>query len=278
MYEAMTRREFSLAGGAALAAAQERTRLIIIGDDIGAVHAIGEGTILAYREGIMRSANLIVPGPWLREAVEQLAANPGLDVGIHLTLTSEWDSVKWRPLTVMPSLVDGEGFLPATTKQVAAEGVSLVEVERELRAQIEMGRRLVPRAGWLSTHMGSAVATPRLRDLTLRLSREYKLPMQGDIPGGTRIRAPYKNGTTPDEKVEAMVKMIEELKPGTYSMVDHPATDTAEMRRVGHEGSRSVAAERSGILYAWTHSRVKAAVIRHGVELTSVGANVRMPA
>lgn len=273
----MTRRNILAAAAMPLVAAQGEIRLIIIGDDIGAVHAIGEGTIASYRDGIMRSANWIVPGPWLPEAVQQLNDNPGLDVGIHLTLTSEWDSVKWRPLTLMPSLTDANGFFPARTKDVAAATVNPGEVERELRAQIEMGRRLVARASWLSTHMGAATATPALTELTRKLSREYKMPMQSDIAGVIRHRPPYSNTSTAAEKVQAMVAMIEALEPGIHAMVDHPATDTPEMRRVGHAGNTNVAEQRAGILHAWTHPSVRAAIERRKIVLTSVGASVVRP-
>ncbi len=261
----------------AAALAQSEIKVIIIGDDIGAVHAIGEGTIEAYRNGIMRSANLLVPGPWLTESAELLNANPGLDVGIHLALTSEWDGVKWRPLTPMPSLVDANGFLPPRTKDVAAPTVKIDEVEREIRAQIETGKRLVPRASWLSSHMGSAVATPRLTELTNKLSAEYKMPMQWDIPGVVRHRTPYSGTSTHADKVASMVKWLDGLAPGIHSMVDHPATDTPEMRRVGHTGNTNVAEQRSGVLHAWTHPDVKAAVARRGIVLTSVGASVKRP-
>lgn len=272
----MKRREFltALAASPALLA-EDSIRLIIIGDDIGAVHAIGEGTIEAYRNGIMRSANLIVPGLWLTESVAMLNANPGLDVGIHLALTAEWDSVKWRPLTAMPSLVDANGFFPPRTADVTRPTVKLSEIEAEIRAQIEMGKRLVPRASWLSSHMGSAVATPALRELAQKLSAEYKLPFQSDIPNVQRLKVPYSGTSTREEKVAGMIRLIEGLTPGIHSMVDHPATDTAEMRRVGHEGNRNVAEQRAGILYAWTHPDVKAAIARRNIELTSVGASVK---
>ena len=270
----MTRRTLLATAALPLAAAASNTKLIIIGDDIGAVHAIGEGTIEAYQKGIMRSANLIVCGPWLTESIHLLEANPGLDVGIHLALTSEWDSVKWRPLTPMPSLVDANGFFPPKTRDVAAPVVKLSEVEAEIRAQIETAKRLLPRASWLSTHMGAATATPALKALTLKLAAEYKTPMQDAIPGLTRHRAPYSGTSTTQEKVNGMIKLIEGLTPGIHSMVDHPATDTPEMRRVGHPGNYNVAEQRAGILAAWTHPAVIAAIKQRNIELTSVGASV----
>jgi predicted glycoside hydrolase/deacetylase ChbG (UPF0249 family) len=100
----LRRRDFiamSASAGVAVAAATpvDEIRLIVQGDDMGAAHAIDTGTIRAYKDGIVRTTNVIVPGPWLLESVALLNENPGLDVGIHLALTSEWSLVKWRPLT-----------------------------------------------------------------------------------------------------------------------------------------------------------------------------------
>src|SRR6187402_2045178 len=89
-------------------------RLIVKGDDMGAGHGINVATIDAYKRGVLRTTNVIVPGPWFLEAARLLRENPGLDVGVHLAITSEWDNVKWRPLTHAPSIVDADGyFFPA---------------------------------------------------------------------------------------------------------------------------------------------------------------------
>src|SRR5690349_3157945 len=85
-------------------------RLIIRGDDMGFSHSGNEALIKTYKEGIERSIEVIVPSPWFPEAVKLLQQNPGVDVGIHLVLTSEWDNVKWRPLTDCPSLKDSNGY------------------------------------------------------------------------------------------------------------------------------------------------------------------------
>lgn len=247
-----------------------QTRLIVIGDDIGAVHAIGEATIEAYRNGIERSANLIVPGPWFLEAVDQFKANPGLGVGIHLCLTAEWTQVKWRLLTPMPSLTDAQGYPPATTKAFLAKTIDLAEAERELRAQIELGKRLVPQAAWVSAHMGAATATKPLKELTLKLAEEYKMPLQDTMPNVKWMRSVYGPNSTADEKVAGMLAAIQALTPGTHAFLDHPATDTPEMRRVFHPGSEHVAEQRSGVLKAWTDPRVLAAVTQRNVQLISV--------
>jgi len=84
--------------------------LIVRGDDIGSCHAANVACIRSYKEGIMTSVELMVPCSWFPEAVKMLNENPGLDVGIHLVLTSEWENYKWRPLTHAPSLTDADGY------------------------------------------------------------------------------------------------------------------------------------------------------------------------
>ena len=92
------------------ALSQEPIKLLIRGDDIGSSHTANVACIESYKSGIMRSVELMVPGPWFPEAVRLLNANPGLDVGVHLVITSEWNDIKWRPLTCCPSLVDKDGY------------------------------------------------------------------------------------------------------------------------------------------------------------------------
>jgi predicted glycoside hydrolase/deacetylase ChbG (UPF0249 family) len=163
-------------------------RLLVRADDMGAAQAVNEACIKSYKDGIVKSVEVIVPGPWFLDAVRLLKENPDLDVGVHLALTSEWERVKWRPLTNAPSLVDANGYFYPMTRQrpdfppgtgfIDAKP-KLEEVERELRAQIETAQRhLGKRVSHISSHMLAAAATPELKALTERLSKEYGLIME----------------------------------------------------------------------------------------------------
>ena len=72
-------------------------RLLVRADDMGAAQAVNEACIKSYKDGIVKSVEVIVPGPWFPDAVRLLKEHPDLDVGVHLALTSEWERVKWRP-------------------------------------------------------------------------------------------------------------------------------------------------------------------------------------
>jgi chitin disaccharide deacetylase len=252
-----------------------RIRLIVRGDDMGSSHASNEAVVRCFRDGVMRDVELMAVGPWFPEAVRLLRENPGLDVGLHLALTSEWERVKWRPLTTAPSLVEPDGFFhpmiwpgPHYGKDRALheQPWRLDEIERELRAQIELTKRELPQLSHLSDHMGFQALGPPVGELVRRLATEYRLDID---PTKLRVSEVGWSGkpVTPEEKVASFLRVIEGLGPGAHLFVDHPALDTPEMHAIGHVGYENVAVDRQGVTGAWTSAAVKAAVERRGIEL-----------
>lgn len=254
-------------------------RLLVRGDDMGMAQAVNEACIKSYKDGIVRSVEVIVPGPWFLDAVRLLKNNPDLDVGVHLGLTSEWERVKWRPLTNGPSLVDADGYFRPMTRQRADfppntgfvdAKPSLAEVERELRAQIETAKRhLGNRVSHLSAHMFAARATPELQTLTKGLAKEYGLRMEDT---GLKFAGSFGNSkSTAEQREKALIDLVEKLKPGQWLIVEHPGFDTPEMRNIGHKGYENVAADRAAVTHAFTSAKVKDAIVRRKVRLVSYG-------
>lgn len=242
-------------------------RLIVQGDDMGVAHGFNVATLQAYREGIMRTANVIMPSAWVPEAARMLNANPDLDAGIHLTLTSEWQTVRWRPLTAAPSLVDEQGYMFRSVRSRDDNGREnkrdLGEIERELRAQIELGKSMIPHVSYMSAHMGFTSFSPEVAALVERLSKEYGLVRreQLDIRSIGRVWDPSDG---PDVRGEKLAARLATLEPGTWLMLDHCATDTPEIQAI----SSRVAFDRSGVVAAWTHPKVIETVKTRGIELT----------
>jgi chitin disaccharide deacetylase len=252
-------------------------RLIVKGDDMGAAHGINVGTIAAYREGILGTTNVIVPGPWFLEAVKMLRENPGLDVGVHLAITSEWDNVKWRPLTHAASIVDADGyFFPAVTPRPGyAAGTSikeapwkLDEIERELRAQLDAAKKHLPQASYTWYHMGFTSLAPEVRDLAARLTREYGLvePMSLGIKPLGRIYEGTDSGVVKADKLAAR---LETLEPGLWLQIDHGSTNDPEMQAIGHRGYEHVAADRSANVEMWKSPKVREVITRRKIVLTN---------
>ncbi len=246
-------------------------RLIVQGDDMGAAHGINVGTIQAYKEGILRATNVLTPAAWMPEAARMLKENPGLDVGVHLTLTSEWDTVQWRPLTIAPSLVDPNGYFFQTVRprQAAPDAPELKrdlgEIEKELRAQIELGKKMCPQVSYMSTHMGFASLTPEVGATVRKLSKQYNLVMAGPELGIRRLGRVWDAADSAEVRAGKLAARLLNLGPGTYLMIEHCATDTPEVQAMGQD----VASDRSAVVAAWTHPKVLAAVKKRGIKLTS---------
>ena len=256
-------------------AQQNATRLIVRGDDMGFTHSGNEALIKCYKKGIETSIEVIVASPWFPEAVKLLKQNPGVDVGIHLALTSEWENVKWRPLSDCPSLKDSNGyFFPMVYPNKNYPGKSIMEnhwkikdIEKEFRAQIEMALKLIPRISHLSSHMGCTGMSNDVKALAKKLSKEYNIPVDPDMADQAMVGydGPHK---TSEEKIQGFINMLNKLEPGKiYIFVDHPGIDNQELRAVYHIGYEGVAEDRQGVTDVLTNEKVKALIKQKGIQL-----------
>jgi len=263
-----------------LVAGQTNPRLIIRSDDMGAFHAVNEACVESYKDGVQTSVEVMVVTPWFPEAVKMLKENPGLDVGIHLTITSEWENVKWRPLTPCPSLTDENGyFYPMMSPNPAYPGQSvlenkwnLAEIEQEFRAQIELALKNIPQASHLSGHMLSTGFNEDVVKITKRLAAEYNLPSMDRMDAMTEYGFTYVGydgpKATSEEKIASFIRTLNKLEPGkNYMFLDHPAYNSDEMQTVGHIGYEDVAVDRQGVTDLLTSPRVKKAIEEKGIEL-----------
>lgn len=260
-----------------VACAQNGPRLIVRGDDMGFSHSGNEALIKCSKEGIQTSIEIIVPSPWFPEAVRMLQDNPNIDVGIHITLTSEWDNIKYRPVSNSPSLTDPDGyFYPFIFPNKNYPGLALKEnnpkledIERELRAQIELAKKKIPRISHISAHMGCYHMSDEVKLLAKKLAKEYGVDID---PADYNVKSVRYAGpkTTSEEKVASFIRMLDDLKPGeTYLFVDHPGLDTPELHAIHHIGYENVATDRQGVTNTWTDPRVKEAIKKKGIQLIS---------
>lgn len=257
--------------------AQQPPRLIVRGDDMGFSHSGNEALIKCFKDGIETSIEVIVPAPWFPEAVKLLKENPSVDVGIHIALTSEWDNIKYRPVSHCPSLINADGyFFPFIWPNKNYPGQSLLEakwsiddIELEMRTQIELALKHIPRVSHITAHMGCYYMTPEVKALADKLAKEYNIDIDPEALGVENIGYGGNHGTAA-EKIKSFMAMLENLQPGkTYLFVDHPGLNTPELQAIHHIGYENVALDRQGVTEVWTDARVKAAVKKLGVKLIS---------
>ena len=94
-------------------------------------------------------------------------------LGVHVTLTSEWKTLRWGPLAPrdkVPGLLDPDGYLWAGVRDVATRATPR-EVEIEVRAQIELAKKLGIRFTHLDTHMGTLYARPDYFEVFAKLGQ-----------------------------------------------------------------------------------------------------------
>lgn len=264
---------------------QETITLLVRADDIGSCHAANLACIDVFQRGICRSVELMAPCPWFPEAVALLRANPTYDVGVHLTMTSEWDNYKWGPLSDAKSIVTKDGyFCSRYRKRDGYPDESVLEecdwtpedVEKEFRAQIERVRSHIPWVSHLTTHMGYLRNDPTFSAIVERLTAEYDLAVDLPALGFERFRGFGENNQalSPLEKVQTLRQNLEALQPGRWLFVDHPAYDESETRAIHHPGYENVAADRQGVVDAWTDRQVLEIIAARGIQLVSY-ADVR---
>ncbi|MES2847801.1 MAG: polysaccharide deacetylase family protein [Bacteroidota bacterium] len=256
---------------------QQPARLIIRGDDMGYTHSGNEALIKCYKDGIERSIEVIVPSPWFPEAVKLLNENPGVDVGVHLAITSEWDNIKWRPLTDCKSIRDSSGyFYPMSWPNKNYPGQSLKEVkwelndiEQEFRAQIELALKNIPRISHISGHMGCTDISDDVKAMTKKLAKEYKIDIDLEELNVKQVWYDGQSKTAAEKEV-SFIKMLDKLEPGkTYMFLDHPGFDNEELRAVHHIGYENVAADRQGVTDLFTSEKVKVAIAARKIEVIS---------
>lgn len=266
----------AIASGMASAEKLAPARLIVRGDDMGFSHAANEALIESYRNGFETSIEVLVPSPWFPEAVKMLAKYPGVDVGIHLALTSEWDNLKWRPLSDCPSLKDANGyFFPMVFPNKNYPGQSILEnkwtiqdIEKEFRAQIELGLKNIPNVSHVSAHMGCGYITDEVKALMIKLSQEYHIAFGNEKEYQLEYaRFDGAHGTSAEKK-QSFTAMLSKLEAGkTYVFVEHPAYDNNEVQAIHHIGYEKVAADRQGVTELFTDKDIKRFIEKNGIQL-----------
>jgi chitin disaccharide deacetylase len=231
----------------------DRRWLILHCDDLGLGHCVNEAAFEAFETGCITSASVMTMCPRFSEVVRYSKRHPDFDLGVHLTLTSEWTRYRWKPVAPperVPSLVDADGCMwpdaEALMRHARPE-----EVKLELRWQIEA----VLDAGVVPTHLDSHMLVllrhPRLFSIYAGLGARYSLPILVPFRSGTDPGAIQRNrraipvdryfaATTswePERWLDHYVECFDRFVPGVNQIAVHLARHDDEMMAIqaGHE-------------------------------------------
>ncbi len=249
---------------------EEPIQLIVRGDDLGMTHAANMAIKKAFEEGILTCSSILVPAPWFEMAARMCRENPDWCIGVHLTLNGEWRDYRWKPVlpvTEVPSLVDEDGYFYQTTEAFLTADPSLKDVEKELRAQVDLALKRKIDVQYIDTHMGTARATPELHAIVKRISLDYGVPISQGYEGDrlSIYEVPYL------QKEKALAEKLEQLGPGLWLLVVHPGLDTPEERALedaNPEGLKNIALHRAAVTKALTSKKIKKIIKKRRIQLT----------
>jgi len=220
--------------------------LIIHADDLAVAHAVDSASFEALEKGAVTSASILVPCPWLTEVAEYAKAHPDADLGLHLDLTSEWNTYRWGPVESkdkIASLLDPAGRFWSLTAPVASHAKP-EEGEREIRAQVEHALAMGIHPTHLDTHMGAMFVTPSLTAVYAKVAHDYHLPFLAVRFPGADLSFLSEKDVVLDSVVIAnpnievgeweqfYLDAIKNLKPGLTEMIVHLGRDDAELQAI----------------------------------------------
>ena len=222
--------------------------LIIHADDVGLCHSVNRATFTALESKTVTCGSIMVPCPWFGEVADYCKKHPDADLGLHLTLNSEWKHYRWGPQASrrdVVGLLDPDGFLWADVPPVIKNATS-GEVETELRAQIDRALKSGIHPTHLDAHMAAAFA-PTFIPVYIGLAREYQMPFFGVrmlmmqpalqqllketdlIPDNVAMA---NEGVQADKWQEYYEGLLKSLKPGLTELIVHLGYDDAELRAI----------------------------------------------
>ena len=239
-------------------------------DDIGMCSEANEAVIPYLLNDQIQSAAAMVPCPWFNDIADWYKKHPEEDIGLHLTLTSEWKNYRWGPVSNpsnVPELIDPEGYMWRGVIDVVSR-TPVTTIEKEVRAQIERAYERGIKPGHIDTHMGTLYSKVEYAEAFFKVAMEYGIPAnvieftpdrvqkfrkQGYpitarlIQSGTEYTLPklddftsVPNGKSYQEKKENFFDLIQNLEPGITEIIFHPSIETEGLKKITNSWQQRV--------------------------------------
>ena len=222
--------------------------LIIHADDLGLSNSVNQASFEALNNKYVNSASVMIPAPYSNEVADYFKENPDIDLGLHLTFTSEWKDYKWHGISQkdsIPSLINGNGNFFEKKKEVIKNS-NPQDIRRELQAQIDYAISIGIKPTHLDSHEGVLFFSPEFFKIYLEVSEKNRLPVF--VP---KLLAPHFNNDFPQPKNLVVIKMymadknitfknwpvhyesiLNNLDPGLNEMIVHLGLDNNEMKKI----------------------------------------------
>ncbi len=237
--------------------------LLLHMDDLGMCKEANDAGVFYIENDYILSGAVMMPCDYANPFIDWAKNVPKGDIGVHLTLTSEWKTWRWAPMTnpdKVPGLIDKEGKMWPSVKEVVINAKPS-EVETEIRTQIDAMLAAGLNPTHIDTHMGTLYGSPEFLKVFLKVAEEYKIPANAIDLSDPDVAAFYKaagypvneevisiidnyslprldnfgsvpKGKTYEEVKSNFFKMVENLKPGLTEIIFHPSFETDNMKTI----------------------------------------------
>ncbi len=236
--------------------------VILHTDDIGMCQASVQAFIDLWEAGTISAGAIMMPCPWAKEAAAYCRDHPGVDMGVHATITAEWENYRWGPLSTVDQstgLMDQDGFMWRRSQETQAHA-DPAAVIAEIHAQIRLAQAWGVDITHVDSHMGT-IMHPKFVEAFVKTAVEARIPvmlprsdeagfhhMGVDEETAKKMAAfvasmeeqgvPLVDGIAmmpldqPEGQLEIAKKMLRELQAGVTHFLFHPSIDTPELRAI----------------------------------------------
>ncbi len=249
--------------------------LITRADDMGYTHTGNLAILDCLRNGIIRSAAILVISPWFEEAAQIAREHPDLCFGVHLGIIGEWRGYRWRPVlpySEIRTLVDEDGFLWRSPAEFWQHDPDMAELEKEFRAQLGLAKKKGVRVDYLDTHYIMPY-DPKFRPILERIGSDDGIPISC-LLGEHEVDDFGIYSPAPEEKEGALARLLQSLEPGVHLLIGHPGYPSIENDALVHFDPKDVQTlgvgrNRAAETLAYTSPRIKRIVADRGIRLMS---------
>ena len=260
--------------------------LLIMGDDVGVSHAADLASFTALNQGAITSGTVMATSPWLTEIGQYAKQHPDISLGVHLVLSSEYNTYRWGPVAPkdqVPSLLDPDGYLWAHGSDTISHA-KLDDLERELRAQIDRALHFGIHPDFVDSHQRALMSNQQVFELYMKVAHDYNLPFlvgRDKATGGAFVSLLSDKdfavdsvivipSTTPSQDwMGFYTRAVKALKPGLYQLYVHLAFDGEEAEAISVDHTGYGAAWRQRDFSVMTSPEFKKALEENHVILVS---------
>lgn len=249
----------------------EKKVIILHADDVGMCEEANIAASPLLEDNYIQSAAVMAPCPNADDFIRWAIDHPKADVGMHLTLTSEWQNYRWGPVAPaaeVPGLIDPNGMfwheVPNVVMHASAE-----EVEKEIRAQIDKAIDMGYRPDHIDTHMGTLYGSPDFLKVFFKVAEDYVIPANAIDISDSLVADRFKKegypidenviglvaayslpkldnftsapkGDTYEEKINNFKALIKALPPGLTEIIFHPSVETENLKTITNSWQQRV--------------------------------------